>query len=348
MEISDAEMYKALMETTVVKFQNVSSLSIILHESSSRSSQTHRDALLVNAYIACASNLRKLTLSTRSADFNKLFPLTPSMLTSLEEVTLTFTAHWRHPIANIEAVPTFFQAIASTLTTLNITFTFTDDEPSRLLESFPCHGNKAVFPKLTTLSLFHSNHPASPSLKLLQFLDQHAYTLKHLSLQHTELSSIASQSLHDLDALPVLPHLETLNLHNGSICRCGYEFASTRGLDLAWAYAQHSRSTLESLSLTNCSLTLYDLGRLLDRLGQESKGGGLNSLVVTVQALSPQMLDLLAEKLPQLERLKIDFGNLRSNDSADVPTWTKEHTPYSHLTHEVQPCVSRSHFVRPI
>ena len=90
-----------------------------------------------------------------------------------------------HPIANIEAVSTFFQAIASTLTTLNILFTFTGDEPSRLLESFPCHGNKAVFPKPTTLSLLQANHPALPSLKLLQFLDQHAYTLKHLSLQHT-------------------------------------------------------------------------------------------------------------------------------------------------------------------
>ena len=51
------------------------------------------------------------------------------------------------------------------------------------------------------------------------------------------------------------------------------------------------------------------------------------------------MLDLLAEKLPQLERLKIDFANLRSNDSADVPTWTKEHSLHD-LTHEVQPCVS--------
>ncbi len=334
-------MYKALMVTTVIKFQNVSSLSIILHESSSpNSSQTHRDALLVNAYFACASNLRTLNLFTRSTDFNNLFPLTPSMLTSLEEVTLTFSGR-HHPIANIEAVSTFFQAIASTLTTLKITFTFTEDKPSQLLESFPCHGNKVVFPKLTTLSLFHSNHPALPSLKLLQFLDQHAYTLKHLSLQHTELSSFASQSSCDLNAVPllVLPHLETLNLHNGSICRCGYEFSSTKCLDLAWAYAQHSRSTLKSLSLTNCSLTLYDLGRLLDRLGQESEGGGLNSLVVAVQALSPQMLDLLAEKLPQLERLKVDFANLRSNDSADVPTWTKEHSLYD-LTHEVQPCVS--------
>lgn len=167
---------------------------------------------LVNAYIACASNLRTLNLFPMSPDFNNLFPLTASMLTSLEEVTLTFCRY--RPIANIEAVSTFFQAIASTLTTLNITFTFTEDEPSRLLESFPCHGNKAVFPKLTTLSLFHSNHPASPSLKLLQFLDQHAYTLKHLSLQHTELSSFASQPLRDLDAspLPVLSHLETLNL----------------------------------------------------------------------------------------------------------------------------------------
>jgi len=96
-------MYKVLMETTVVKFQNVSYLSIILHESSSHSSQTHQDALLVNVYITCASNLQMLNLFTRSANFNNLFPLTPSMLTSLEGVTLTFSDQ-HHSITNIEAV----------------------------------------------------------------------------------------------------------------------------------------------------------------------------------------------------------------------------------------------------
>jgi len=176
----------------------------------------------------------------------------------------------------------------------------------------------------------------------------HADTLKHLSLQHTKPLSFASQSLHDLDTLllPVLPHLETLNIHNGSLSRNGQELASTKGLDVAWAYAQHSRSNLKSLSLTHCSLTLHDLGMLLNHFGWESsestEGVGLKSLIVTVEVLSPQMLDMLAEKLPQLERLQVNFANLRSNNSADVLTWTDEGSianDLTELTHEVQPCV---------
>jgi len=112
-----------------MKFLNISSLFIIL--SSSRPSQTQPDALLMNAYITCASNLRMLSLLTTSANFNYLFPLTPSMFTSLEEVTLTFSAR-DDPIGDAEAASTFFQAIgfASTLTTLNITFSCTEDESS--------------------------------------------------------------------------------------------------------------------------------------------------------------------------------------------------------------------------
>ena len=43
-------------------------------------------------------------------------------------------------------------------------------------------------------------------------------------------------------------------------------------------------------------------------------GGGLKPLTVDVQVLSPQLLDTLAEKFPQLERLKVDFAYLRSTD----------------------------------
>ena len=326
--LSDVKMCNALIVTTVVNFPNVSSLFIICDKASS---QTGPDALLVNTYIACASNLRKFSLFTTSPNFNALFPLTPSVLTSLEEVTLTFTARDDHR-ADAEAASTFLQAIASTLTTLTISFSCTEDVPQRLLHSIPRHGGQAAFPKLTTLSLLHSEHPASPDSNLMQFLNQHADTLKHLSLQHTKPSPFLSQSLSDLDRLPVpvLPHLETLDLINGSSSQTArsQELASTEGVDVAWAYVQHSRNTLESLCLTNCSLTLHGLGMLLERFGHQSsestEGQGLKSLTVTVEVLSPQMMDILAEKLPQLERLKVNFTYLRSNDDTNFTMWTDQ------------------------
>jgi hypothetical protein len=269
------------------------------------------------------------------------------VLTSLEEVTLTFTARGDRR-ANAEAASTFLQAIASTLTTLNISFSCTEDVPQRLLHSFPRHGGQAAFPKLTTFSLLHSEHPASPDSNLLQFLNQHADTLKHLSLQHTKPSPFLSQSLGDLDPLPVpvLPHLETLDLINGSSSQTArsQELTSTEGVDAAWAYVQHSRSTLESLCLTNCSLTLHGLGMLLERFGHQSwestEGGGLKNLTVTVKVLSPQMLDILAEKLPQLERLKVNFAYLRSNDDTNFAMWTDQDRSVNYLADEVQCCVS--------
>jgi hypothetical protein len=47
-------------------------------------------------------------------------------------------------------------------------------------------------------------------------------------------------------------------------------------------------------------------------------------LTVIVHVLSPQMLDVSVEKLPQLESLiiKVIFWDLKSNDSANALRWT--------------------------
>jgi len=113
------------------------------------------------------------------------------------------------------------------------------------------------------------------------------------------------------------------------------ELASRRGLDAVGAYVQHSGS----LSLTHCSFTLHDLGILLDLVRgplENAERGGLKNLTVSVQVLSPQGL---AEKLPQLEKLKVHFAHLRSNEGADDPTWTGEgRAGLGVLKREVQPC----------
>jgi len=340
--IFNVKVCNTLMESTVVNFPNVSSLIVV--EGSGPSSQTQPGPLLVNAYTACASSLRSLSLIATSSNFNALFPPNASMFTSLKEVTLTFSPG-DDSTANGQAASTFFRAIASTLLTLNISFHATSDEPSRLLQSFSSQGCKTAFPKLTSFSLFHSEPPASPGSNLIQFLNQHADTLKHLRLQHTKPSSFVSQSLDDLDPLllPVLPHLETLNILRRPSSRKSEELASSEGLDAARAYIQHSGSTLTSLGLTHCSFTLHDLGMLLDLLrrgsSENTEGGGLKSLTITVQVLSPQVLDMLAEKLPQLEGLKVDFADLRSNTGTDVLTWTGEGSGagLGDLTPEVQP-----------
>jgi hypothetical protein len=145
------------METTVVKFTNVSSLVVV--DGCGPSSKTRPGPLLVNAYTTCASNLRTLGLHAMSANFNSLFPPNASMLRSLEGVSFTFSPR-DGSSADPEAVSTFLQAVASTLTTLNISFNNTSDEPSLVLQRF---SRQKSFPKLAAFSLFHSEPLASPS-----------------------------------------------------------------------------------------------------------------------------------------------------------------------------------------
>ncbi len=66
----------------------------------------------------------------------------------------------------------------------------------------------------------------------------------------------------------ILPHIETLDILNGSPSRNGEDHALSEGLVAARAYVQHSGSSLTSLGLAHCSFTLHDLGMLLDLLRQ--------------------------------------------------------------------------------
>lgn len=327
--VSDVKLCNTLMKNTIIKFRNVSSLVIV--EGPCSFSQTKPCTILVNAYRSCYSSLRMLSLITTSANLKALFPFSnASRCTFLEEVTLSFS-----PQSNssdiAEAVSAFFQAIAATLTTLNISFSSISWHNSlRLLQSlFSRHGDEKLFPKLARFSLSHSDGPLTSSNPyLFRFLNQHADTLKYLHLQHTVSSSFASDDF-DQSLIPVLPHLETLNILNGSSSsENDQELSSSEGLNTARVYIQHSGSALTSLGLTHCFFNLHDLGLLLDLLVQKSSEsnttGGLKSLTVTVKILSPQVLDMLAEKLPQLERLMVHFADLKSNDTNADPTWTTE------------------------
>jgi hypothetical protein len=203
------------------------------------------------------------------------------------------------------------------------------EEPLRLFQSFPRQRGHPAFPMLTSFSLVHSELSTSRSPILMQFLDQHAGTLKHLKLQHAVPLFFVSKPF-----LPVvLPHLVSLDIDSqGLLAR--YEFPPREGPDAAWDYAQHCRSTLTSLYLTNHPFSLCELGTLLDLLGRRlsENAEGLKNLTVTVQVLSPDLLDMLAEKLPQLDRLELNFAYLRTTD---VPVGIYSSTRYRHLTQKV-------------
>jgi hypothetical protein len=332
----------ALIEQAVGDFPNVTSL--VISERSYVTDQTQQSQLVLKAYNAYASNLRTLTIVVRSQNFIAHFPPNPSEFTSLEEVTFVFSPVWGFT-ADYDIPSTFFQAVASRLTTLQLIFRITRTcfELLQLLQRFLRWGSNPAFPKLTNLSLCYTGDPPTPpGSNLLEFLNQHAATLKHLSLEYSISSYYASQSLGN-QLSPVLPHLESLVFGKVEAFGRSEELASHEALDAVRAYVQHSRSTLTSLSLTHGSFTHHDLGRLLDLLGrgssQDAEDGRLKSLTIAVCVLSPQLLDMLAEQLPQLEKLMIDFVHIRGKGSAGVPTRTPISEDLLRNNHQVHPCV---------
>jgi len=102
------------MENNVFNFPNPSSL--IIFEGYFVPTQ---DVLLVNTYTTCASKLQILSLGATDSNFNVLVSQNASDLTSSEEVTFSFYPHCTvdNGVSSI-----FFQAISSTLTTLDISF----------------------------------------------------------------------------------------------------------------------------------------------------------------------------------------------------------------------------------
>ncbi|KIM37762.1 hypothetical protein M413DRAFT_255193 [Hebeloma cylindrosporum] len=179
---------------------------------------------------------------------------------------------------------------------------------------------------------------ALPGSIVMRFLDQHAATLKHLNLQHTKPSASQSPANLSLLPLPVLPHLETLIIQNGWDDQ---EAASKEGLDAALGYIHHSWDTLTTLVMDHCAFNLHDLGTLLDLLWRRNAdgGGGLKRLFVSIQVLNPQVLDILAEKLPQLEILQVNFKDLRSNDGVEAGTVLRHLMPQVRLPPFVGPLV---------
>lgn len=320
------------MTKTVLKFPNILSLTIV--DGSGASLQNEPSPFLVNAYIACASTLRVINLHIKTSE-SQPFPPNASALTSLEEVNLTFSAHFGCG-AYPEATSKFLLAVAPSLVTLNVSFLNTfHDEPSQLLRSFSQSG--ATFPKLRALSLSYWGLAPEPTSNLIQFLNRHADTLKYLCLYFMTPSTFVFRSPDDLAPphSPVLPQLETLELVQSPFFSSGGT-ALQDTLDTVRTLLQHSWNTLTTLVLKHYSFTPNELAILLDLLARGPAGNGegrLKSLDITIQILTPQVLDMLADKYPQLEKLTIGFSCLRSN-AANV---SHSEVSKEDLTTEVQP-----------
>ncbi|KAJ7089787.1 hypothetical protein B0H15DRAFT_907749 [Mycena belliarum] len=172
------------------------------------------------------------------------------------------------------------------------------------LDIAPLFDSLRYMPLLDCLSLSipmvrpHLGHPAG----LGKFLDRHSHSLSHLVLRATELSGDGLTPAEDPlsewinDALTYVTAPTKLRSLEASLTLFPVEAA-------AMCLRRFAR-TLHSLTLTGRHLPYDRVDALLSAV-RRAGTGRLHTLRLGAVTLSPELVDLLAEKLPTLRRLEL-------------------------------------------
>ena len=80
-------------------------------------------------------------------------------------------------------------------------------------------------------------------------------------------------------------------------------------------------SSLATLTIIGCVISLDDLALLLGPFSNSKSGSAPRKLVLEVHVLSAKLLDLLADKLPCLERLDLTYrwiGDSKTGSTSEL------------------------------
>ncbi|KAF8196882.1 hypothetical protein K438DRAFT_1760334 [Mycena galopus ATCC 62051] len=172
------------------------------------------------------------------------------------------------------------------------------------LDISPLFDSLRFLPALDCLSLSipmarpHLGHPSG----LGKFLDKHSQSLRHLVLRATELSGDGLMPAEDPlsewinDALSFVTGTMKLRTLEASLTLFPVEAA-------AMVLGRFAR-TLHSLTLTGRHLPYDRVDELLGAV-RRAGAGRLHTLRLGAVTLSPELVDLLAEKLPKLGKLEL-------------------------------------------
>jgi hypothetical protein len=166
-------------------------------------------------------------------------------------------------------------------------------------------------PHLKTFHFSGSYHllgEEPPFLCLRNFLAIHSTVLRELRL---DFLCVARKEQHEHPAFRVvLPCLESLVL--GQEC-CRY-------WEQIPGYLRKHAPTLVTLKLVNIYISFQQVEELVEQLAEHDK---LRSLTISIYCVTPELLDLLAIKLPSLGHLSMVFRRLCSLQSPPT-TWDTE------------------------
>jgi hypothetical protein len=311
--ILDAErpVIQAMTIDLVGSFRNVTRYTIVTRY---HPNPANLPPFLAIAWKSFGSNLRRLTLNAPLGGFETLIA-TSGHLDALEDLNLRFstdvaTEDTAEDMATmLRFVVPFINSLSSTLRSLTIL-------SSAFQDHTPFFHSLGHFPKLLSFALYIAFNPpliSDPS-GLTRFLNDHAETLQHVTLQpHISFRSFPSESAKQHFSTWMISSSSNemlfTNLRSLTICPATPLFSWT-DFDVTSIYVRRSPDTLTSLILGDRYLNYDDVDRLVRTFTHRPMNAGLKTLHLRTLSLNPQLFDLLSRKLPGLEEFNLTFCSL--------------------------------------
>lgn len=279
--------------------------------------------LLSTGWRAYGSNLRRLSLTIPLEEYATFE--SPTTFSNLEELDISVSRiiPWSFPRddkAVIEDLAPFVNGLKSTLRSFSLSL-------NSCINLSPLFQHLEHFPSLRRIFLaivIDKVHLSEPT-HLERFFLRHSETLQLITL-HTSSCIVAGYSgvWKPTNLSPIIfPKLQELELEMR-------EFTETSMITLMFiAHSYHIFDTLTVLRLTNHNLTFAEVDTLASafshRRGRDRAGDAFRSLHIDIKKLSPQLVDLLAEKLPDLRKLSLVYCELTDDECMDASHEERSH-----------------------
>ncbi|KAF8997847.1 hypothetical protein BDQ17DRAFT_835024 [Cyathus striatus] len=264
------------------------------------------------------ASLRKLSLDI-SLDTVKPLLGSMSQIRSLEELHLRIHSdHHYTPEVYGAVMRNYLAPMVNRHTSSLRTLVIQPWEPMQLSPFFEAVDHLSELETLNIGIPAKSPHLGNPE-GLACLLNKHSSTLKCLQLRATHYDGTGADAGHYSFDTWVRAAL------------CKVRLSKLRSLDITTGRFPIETSvyclrrfckTLTSLSLTGGYRTYDDVSEILDVVTRHPSEDGLSMLRLGPVSLSPQLIDLLAEKLPRIYRLELLARELLSH-ALDVPTFSR-------------------------
>ncbi|TFK69100.1 hypothetical protein BDN72DRAFT_878648 [Pluteus cervinus] len=263
------------------------------------------------------SRLRKLSLEISLENIETL--LGPAFaIPNLEELEVVVRIDEIRSPANQERI--MFNHLGPAISCLHPTLHTLSIQAWEPLDISPLFASIQSIPSLRTLAISipttlpHLGNPKG----LRNFLNRHSSSLQELTLRASQYGGVGMtpdgvsmdhwirEAISDAE----LPHLHVLDISSGL-------FPLATSIQCLTRFSR----TISSLALTGRYHSLDDVALALNTMDGRPEHKRLHTLRLGPVSLTPQLMDLLAEKLPYIQRLELLVREVLPEDGAPALYW---------------------------